>query len=405
MKKNLVTYIIYDFICLLCILSGCKDSENSAISPSLEIDKSELLFSGYSDVKSVKVDATRAWTAIASDYWITITPDHYPGLNDHFVANMAVTVADNETGSPREGTVTFFLGEELVATLAVKQDIPDEGEIPEEKFPINWAYLQWEASLEIKEGNAFEAGACVFIDGITNAMESTTGEDIVGEIGYSVNNSDPSGEDWVWSENCWFNGDWGDNFYYQAKIEDALAPGIYYFTFRFRKGIGIWKYAGTNGLWNGVESTVKSFEVKEKDEETTDPVVPENLKITWANLQWFDSNEIAVGGKFNAGSKVKADGWTDVIESKDGSPIICELGYSNISSDPHDEGWVWVSCPFNGDWGTDFYFQGYTEVINELGEYNYTFRYKLKENGEYVYAGSNGLWDGTNNICGKFTVK
>lgn len=398
------TTFVACLISLLCILLGCKDSENVIIPPSLEIDKSELSFSGYGDVKSVKVDATRAWTAIASDYWITITPDHYPGLNDHFIANMAVTVADNETGELREGTITFFLDEEIVATLVVKQDIPDESEVPEEEFPITWANLQWQASLVIEEGSSFEAGACVYIDGITNAMESTTGEDVMGELGYSVNNSDPSGEDWIWSENCWFNGDWGDNFYYQAKIEDALAPGIYYFTFRFRKGNGAWKYAGTNGLWNGVENTVKSFEVKKKDEGTTDPTVPEDVNITWANLQWAASNTIAIGDCFNAGSKVKADGWTDIVESTDGAPITCEIGYSKNSNDPHSADWIWESCPFSADWGNEFYFQGFTGTINEAGEYNYTFRYKLKEDGEYVYAGTNGLWDGSNNICGKFTV-
>lgn len=131
-----------------------------------------MSFTGYKSTLAVKVNATRRWSAVASEYWITISPDNYPGVNESFIANVAVTVSDNATGQPREGHVTFFLQDEEVITLTVKQSIQDEGERPDEEFPITWANLQWCAASVINEGDDFEAGSCVFADGITNSVDA-----------------------------------------------------------------------------------------------------------------------------------------------------------------------------------------------------------------------------------------
>ena len=241
---------IYSILIALCIILtvwSCKDSDEIA-EPSLTVNNNELSFTGYRSTLAVKVDATRRWSAVASDYWISVSPDSYPGADEHFVANVAVTVSDNETGQTREGYVTFFLQDKEITTVIIKQNIQNEEEKPDEEFPITWANLQWKSAGSINEGDAFEAGSRVFADGITNAMESQTGEDITCEIGYSLNDTDPSGEGWTWTSS-WFNGDWGDNFYYQGRIE-GLSAGTYYYTFRVRNADGPYKYAGSNGLWD-----------------------------------------------------------------------------------------------------------------------------------------------------------
>ena len=170
-------YYIFISLCMSLFTWSCKDSEEIAPA-SLTINKNELSFTGYKSTLAVKVNATRRWSAVASEYWITISPDNYPGVNESFIANVAVTVSDNATGQPREGHVTFFLQDEEVITLTVKQSIQDEGERPDEEFPITWANLQWCASSVINEGDDFEAGSCVFADGITNSVDSETGEEI-----------------------------------------------------------------------------------------------------------------------------------------------------------------------------------------------------------------------------------
>lgn len=254
-------YRIFITLCIVLSISSCKESEESVPDPSLTIHADELSFTGYSSTLSVKVNATRRWSAVASDYWMSVTPDSYPGANQSFTANVAVTVSDNGTGRPREGTVTFFLEDKEVAILTIKQNIPKEDEKPEEEFPITWANLQWKSADIMTKGDNFEAGSCVFADGITNAMESTTGEDITCDIGYSSADTSPDGEGWTWIS-CWFSGDWGDNFYYQGRLE-GLRSGTYYYTFRIRNADGPYKYAGSNGLWDGEGNINGTFQVTE----------------------------------------------------------------------------------------------------------------------------------------------
>ena len=393
-------YYIFISLCMSLFTWSCKDSEEIAPA-SLTINKNELSFTGYKSTLAVKVNATRRWSAVASEYWITISPDNYPGVNESFIANVAVTVSDNATGQPREGHVTFFLQDEEVITLTVKQSIQDEGERPDDEFPITWANLQWCAASVINEGDDFEAGSCVFADGITNSVDSETGEEITCDIGYSLTDTDPSGEDWIWIS-CPFNQDWGNNFYYQGRIKN-LTVGTYFYTFRFRNGSGPYKYAGTGGLWDGEVNVNGKFEVKGEEEED-DGIDYSKLSVTWANLQW-DGGNISVGEKFNAGSKVFISGLTNLAEpaTSGNKHVTCEIGYSATDPNPSGTGWTWTTCPWNSDWGNEYYYQGFTPAVSEAGTYYYTFRYRI-DNGAYVYAGTDGLWNGANSVCGTFQV-
>ena len=400
--KNMKSlYKLFLLVILPCLIVGCDDSVE-VVNPSLVLDKNELSFVGYQSSLIVKVDATRRWNAIATESWIGITPDSYPSANEHFIANVAVSVSDNGTGEQREGSVVFYLEDTEIARLTVKQDIQNEEERPDEKFPITWANLQWAASTAIVEGSAFEAGSCVFAAGITNVIESETGEDITCDIGYSLSNTDPSGESWTWTS-CWFNGDWGNNFYYQGKIE-GLTSGTYYYTFRFRNGSGQYKYAGTGGLWDGIDNVNGIFEVVSDDDEDDDRDYS-GLSITWAYLQWAASTSISKGGTFEAGSQIFIDGLTNAESaSATGEGVLCDIGYSMTNSNPTGEGWTWEACKFNADWGNNFYYQGKTSEIQEAGTYYYTFRFKMGKNGEYAYAGTGGLWDGIDSVSGIFEV-
>jgi hypothetical protein len=255
---------------------------------------------------------------------------------------------------------------------------------------ITWAYLQWEGSTTITEGQSFEAGATVFADGLTNAVVSTTGEGMTCEIGYSSSNTDPSLTGWTWSS-IPFKEDWGDNFYFQGTLP-GLTKGIYFYTFRFKLGADPYKYAGTSGLWNGTSSVNKSFTVN-----------PATLShVTWAGLQWEATTTITQGQSFEAGAVAFADGLTNAVTSTTGEGIICEIGYSSSNTDPSLSGWTWSTISFNADWGDNFYFQGSVSGMSP-GTYFYTFRFKLGTD-EYVYAGTDGLWNGTSSVNKSFTV-
>ncbi|MCS2585093.1 hypothetical protein NXY00_21675 [Bacteroides sp. BFG-551] len=67
---------IYSILIALCIILtvwSCKDSDEIA-EPSLTVNNNELSFTGYRSTLAVKVDATRRWSAVASDYWISVSP-------------------------------------------------------------------------------------------------------------------------------------------------------------------------------------------------------------------------------------------------------------------------------------------------------------------------------------------
>lgn len=254
---------------------------------------------------------------------------------------------------------------------------------------ISWAYIQWAASTTINQGQAFEAGAACFADGLTNAVNSTNGEGITCDLGYSSTNNDPSSQGWTWTPIA-FNSDWGNNFYYQGTVS-GITAGTYYYTFRFKSGADNYKYAGTNGLWNGSSSVSGTFTVN-----------PAPAHITWAYLQWAASTTINQSQAFEAGAVAFADGLTNAVTSTTGEGMTCDLGYSSTNNDPSSTGWTWTPVAFNSDWGNNFYFQGSVSGIPS-GTYYYNFRFKLGSD-TYKYAGTDGLWNGTTSVNGSLNV-
>jgi len=104
-------------------------------------------------------------------------------------------------------------------------------------------------------------------------------------------------------------------------------------------------------------------------------------------------------------SKVFISGLTNLAEpaTSGNKHVTCEIGYSATDPNPSGAGWTWTTCPWNSDWGNEYYYQGFTPAVSEAGTYYYTFRYRI-DNGAYVYAGTDGLWNGANSVCGTFQV-
>ena len=389
--------------------TACENNEEGtpAGDPVLNLNPASLEFSGWAETKTVEIEANRAWTAEVSDQsWLTISPESYPSSGKLTKVNVAVTVTANDTDSSREGYVVFYLDGVETGFLEVLQKTKADSDKPEgeDAYPITWMNYQWTAGDRIKVGDIFEASCCVFANGLTNAVESETGENIRCDIGYTTGDTEPWEDGWTWQE-CYFNGDWGDNFHFQVKVLD-LPEGEYTYTFRaYKVDIEEYTYAGyPDGLYDGVDHLFKKFYVSTGEME--DPFDYTGKEVTWANLQWYAAETINVGEFFEAGTKVLIPGITDheEITGFDSSAISVEIGISLTETDPAAEtGWTWISAYYNGDWGAEYFYQARTDLIETSGTYNYTFRIKLADNG-YVYAGTAGLWNGVDNLVGTFTV-
>lgn len=400
----LITALVVAFAFTAC---ENKDEGELAGYPTLTLNPAALEFSGWAETQTVEIEANRAWTAEVSDQsWLTVSPESYPSSGKLTKVNVAVSVTANDTDSSREGYVVFYLDGVETGFLEVVQLTKANSEKPEDEdpYPITWMNYQWTTGERITEGAIFEASCCVFADGLTNAVESETGENIRCDIGYTTGETEPWEDGWTWQE-CYFNGDWGDNFHFQVKVLD-LAVGEYTYTFRaYKVDTEEYKYAGNpEGLYDGVDHLFKKIYVSAGEME--DPFDYSGKTVTWANLQWYDKATINVGEFFEAGTKVLIPGITDneEIDGFDSPNITVEIGISLTETNPAAEtGWTWTSAYYNGDWGTEYFYQAKTDPIEVAGTYNYTFRIKLTDN-DYVYAGTDGLWNGSDNVVGTFTV-
>lgn len=149
-----------------------------------------------------------------------------------------------------------------------------------------------------------------------------------------------------------------------------------------------------NAWGNGDTSEGNLIEVNSEDPTYT---------ISWTEI---DNWKNLADGYFEACAYVYAEGLTDKTTSDNtGSGLICEIGYGSTKN-PVDTDWSWNSGYYKEQQGNNYMFQGKTtNQITVPGTYYYTFRFKYGEAGEWVYAGTDGVWDGTNSIAGSFKVE
>lgn len=129
------------------------------------------------------------------------------------------------------------------------------------------------------------------------------------------------------------------------------------------------------------------------------------LSVSWAHIQWVAESSLNFGGVLDAGVKVFVNGLTDSGQEEGfgKEQFEVELGYGE-DADPSGSSWIWKPIAYNGDWGSDYYFQGKSDPINKAGNYYYSFRIRYAGK-DYVYAGDGGLWDAGSCPCKTFSVK
>lgn len=255
-----------------------------------------------------------------------------------------------------------------------------------QEYDITWMNTQWVASTEIDFGGTIEGGSCIFIDGITNATEAGTGDGVTAQIGFSTS-ANPTEGDWYWNDIA-FSADWGDDWYFQGKTSAINTGGTIYYTFRAKYLQGNWKYAGTNGLWDGSSNVCGTVNV----------AAPSTYKINMAKLTWVAKKDLSTKELLEAGAVVYSEGITNNAEWKDMQSIEAQIGYS-AEANPTNENWIWQEASFNKVQDTCWYFQGKAQAFEQAGDYYFTYRFRIRGAEEWVYAGMNGTWDALESPC------
>ena len=119
------------------------------------------------------------------------------------------------------------------------------------------------------------------------------------------------------------------------------------------------------------------------------------LVIGWANLQWPPSIEhtiSALNPTANIYGQVWINGYTGLPGPTEG--LIAQVGYGPDGSLPDgNPAWLWVQAVFNVDVGNNDEFKGQLLPEN-LGTYDYAYRYSTTAGMTWLYADLNGTGDG-----------
>lgn len=161
---------------------------------------------------------------------------------------------------PLVGSQVFFAGTPISGittdiTGATRTNTPSLGAY---EFPtgvnIGWANLQWPGTASVAQGQNVTVYGQIWVDGVTNQPGAAPG--ILAWVGVSPTNSNP--DTWTTWVPAVYNLDVGNNDEYMADIGGTLAPGTYYYAYRYQLYGGSFYYGGFSsgggGPWNGTSN-------------------------------------------------------------------------------------------------------------------------------------------------------
>lgn len=117
---------------------------------------------------------------------------------------------------------------------------------------LDFVNLQFPANGTICQSGSFDAYGQIYNTGTINTPDAGQAAGVSAQIGYSSSNSDPS--TWTNWVNAGFNTQAGNNDEYKGTLS-GLAPGTYYYAFRYQINGCNWQYGGYSatggGIWGG----------------------------------------------------------------------------------------------------------------------------------------------------------
>ncbi len=118
---------------------------------------------------------------------------------------------------------------------------------------LDYYNLQWPPNGSIEVGNTFDVYAQAYEAGLTD-VTSGQAPGIQAWIGYSTDNTDPSGSGWTWIAATYL-GEVGNNDEYTLDLGELIPlPGTYYYASRWSLNTAPFTYGGiqANGSFGGI---------------------------------------------------------------------------------------------------------------------------------------------------------
>jgi glycosidase len=112
--------------------------------------------------------------------------------------------------------------------------------------------------------------------------------------------------------------------------------------------------------------------------------------IGWANLQWPYSTTHTIG--ITPTENIYGQVWIDGVTSEPGATpgLLAQVGYGPNNSDPRgNANWTWYDAVFNAQVGDNDELAG-TLLPEEVGEFDYVYRYSTNGGVSWLYAYING---------------
>ena len=264
---------------------------------------------------------------------------------------------------------------------------------------ISWANLHSPPSGTIITGGGFVVSAQVLADGYTYIDGMQTG--VIAEIGYSSNDSDPSGPDWTWVP-ALYSAQAGNADQYVLDLGgEIFVPGLYYYASRFSIAGGPPSYggysAGGGGFWNGTTRVSGQLTVID-------------TQVVHADLQSpFSGSQLALE-PYVVTAQVYQPGLTE--GPGQGADVQAWIGYSQSNTSPNSPDWSWIPATYDPAvvGNSDQYFADIGPFLNANATFYYASRFQLGT-GTYSYGAFNidgtpgdDFWDGISYISGTVVI-
>ena len=351
---------------------------------------------------------TGSWTNEDNlDFIAPITTGTVGALDGNLAANRTSKTFTITGLSIANGTTFWFRWNDLNATGA------DDG-LGIDDFSIyaigltddvDWCNVD-PANGIIDLGNQFYIYAQAWENGVTNSPGQGAG--LLGWIGYSTTNTDPSGGGWTWVAASYFD-EVDNNDRFRLDIGSAIPTiGTYYYASRFQLNGGPYQYGGYNagggGFWNGTTNVNGALTVNART-------------LDWCNLQSPNVGSISLGNSYNVYAQVYELGITENTPAQPGANIQAWIGYSSVNNDPSiNGGWTWLPaghntlCGANCGFPTENNDEYFTDIGSGLpvGTYYYASRFTIDDPSVYYYGGwsgtGGGFWQNGVNVNGVLTI-
>ncbi len=394
--------------------SASSGSASELITPALDLTQNNNDWIGfyyahptssYSDWLDVYVTTDTNWIKVDS----ILVQDYYWHFYQY---NVADYITDTNSTSFR---VKFVANSKYGTSQYLDQVILPPVYVS--TSTVDWCNLQWPPTLDVTQGDSVTVYSQVYVNGVTPGAGQGAGVECW--IGISDTNSNPA----TWDESTWSSANYNEfgptdnNDEYMASGIVDNAPGVYYYTFRYRYDGGSYSYGGYSsaggGFWDGVTNVsgiltvspfvIDQFPYVEGFESGNFP------PIGWTNPDgyWTEGSETH-SGSYCARVSYSHDGEanliTPYIDLDPNDPMYIsfywkddDISVKGVQVADHDTtffeistdaGYTWIGLDTLSEASHDSEYHLVTEVLNDYVGQTVQFRWRDVNDGSYSSYGT-----------------